>query len=730
MDVASRPCHDPAMEASSPSSPRHRSILPAAGFVGAIAAVALWGLVARPASQPNAEEEWLAYGGSAAGDRFSRLTQITPANVAKLREAWRVETGAGGLQTTPLMVDGRLYVISPKQEVMALDPTTGRKIWMFSPPDAGMQPVRGLSLWRNRGEKRLFTSYGTFLAALNPATGRPIPSFGKHGRIDLRENLGRDPTQMATFMTSPGAIYDDLIITGFRTSENRPAAPGAIRAYDVRSGRLRWSFNSIPRPGEPGSETWSARALAQAGGGNSWPAMVVDTERGIVFAPTGSAVDDFYGGDRKGYNLYANSLLALDAKTGKRLWHFQGVHHDIWDRDFPTPPVLLTVRRDGKTVDAVAQGSKQGFIFLFDRSTGKPLFPIEERAVATSSLPGEITAPTQPFPLLPAPVTRQQVTEDMLTTRTSAAHAAALAEFRTSASGPPYTPFRLDRQTILAPGYDGGMEWGGSAVDPRSGVMYVNANDIAATGGLTEAPPPVPGGNGAQLYQQNCAMCHGIDRKGSPPDFPSLVDIGSRLIDYEADKIIVGGRGRMPGFPQLSKADRRAIIAHLFGPPVRAGVDREVRAPAGASVKASRYSFTGYRKFLDPDGYPAVKPPWGTLSAIDMNSGRYLWKVPLGQYPALVAAGMPNTGSENYGGPIVTSTGLLFIGATVYDRKFRAFSAADGMLLWEAALPYAGVATPMTYKAKGRQYIVIATSGQRDPKGPQGSAYIAFALPE
>lgn len=718
------------MESSSPTAKRSLSILPVAGFVGAVAAVVLWGLVACPASPSGTTgEEWRAYGANAAGDRFSRLTQITPANVAQLREAWRVETGPGGLQTTPLMVDGRLFVVNPKQEVMALDPATGRTLWTFLPPDAGMQPVRGLSLWSNRGEKRLFTSYGTFLTALDPATGQPIRSFGKGGRVDLRENLGRDPMQMATFMTSPGAIYEDLIITGFRTSEAAPAAPGTVRAYDVRSGKLRWSFNSIPRAGDPGSETWSAKALAQAGGANTWPAMVVDTQRGIVFAPTGSAVDDFYGGDRPGDNLYANSILALDARTGKRLWHFQGVHHDIWDRDFPTPPVLLSVRRDGKTVDAVAQGSKQGFIFLFDRATGKPLFPIEERAVPTSSIPGEVTAPTQPFPLLPAPITRQQVTEDALTTRTPAAHAAALAEFRSSASGPPFTPFRLDRQTIFAPGYDGGMEWGGAAVDPRSGVLYVNANDIAATGGLTAAPPPVSGGDGARLYQQNCAMCHGIDRKGAPPEFPSLVDIGSRLIDYEADKVIVGGRGRMPGFPQLAKPDRRAILAYLFGLPAIPGADREVQA-AGARAKPSRYSFTGYRKFLDPDGYPAVKPPWGTLNAIDMNTGRQLWKVPLGQYPALVAAGMPNTGSENYGGPIVTSSGLLFIGATVYDRKFRAFSAANGRLLWEAALPYAGVATPMTYKAKGRQYVVIATSGQRDPKGPQGSAYVAFALPD
>lgn len=693
--------------------------------------VALVGLAVRPASRSETgSDEWRSYAANPGGNRFSRLDQITPANVAALSEAWRFDTGPGGLQTTPLMVDGRLYVLGPRQEVMALDPSTGRQLWKFVPPDGGMQPVRGLSLWRHRGEKRLFTSYGTFLAAFDLDTGRAIASFGERGRVDLRDGLGRDPERMATFMTSPGAIYDDLIIVGFRTSESRPAAPGAIRAYDVRSGKLRWTFRTIPRPGDAGSETWPQDGLAHAGGGNSWPGMVVDARRGIVFAPTGSAVDDFYGGDRPGSNLYANSLLALDARTGTRLWHFQGVHHDIWDRDFPTPPVLLTVRREGKTVDAVAQGSKQGYVFLFDRVSGKPLFPIEERAVSASTVPGEVAAATQPFPLLPAPVARQQVTQDMLTTRTAQAHAAALAQFRSTASGPPYTPFRVDRQTFLMPGFDGGMEWGGPAVDPRSGIFYVNANDIAWTGGLTEAPPPAVGGNGAQLYRQNCAMCHGMRREGAPPAFPSLASIGARMMDYEADKIIVGGRGRMPGFPQLSKADRRAILDHLFGVKTQPSADREVQTPADAAVTPARYSFTGYRKFLDPDGYPAVKPPWGTLNAIDMNTGRYLWKVPLGQYPALVAAGMPDTGSENYGGPILTSSGLLFIGATIYDRKFRAFSAANGKLLWEAALPYAGVATPMTYKVKGRQYVVIATSGQRDPAGPQGSAYVAFALPE
>jgi len=675
------------------------------------------------------EGDWPSYGGHANGDHFSGLTQITPANVAQLAPAWRLDMEAGGLQASPLVIDGTLFALTPGQGVIALDPATGAKKWTFTPEAGGQQPVRGLAYWAQDGAKALFTSHGTFLTALDPATGRPLAGFGQNGHIDLRDGLDRDPAQMAVFLTSPGVVYRDLLIVGFRTTESKPAAPGVVRAYDVRTGKLRWQFNTLPRAGEAGSESWSAEALTKAGGANAWAGMVLDEARGIVFAPTGSAVDDFYGADRVGNNLYANSLVALNAATGKRLWHFQGVHHDVWDRDFPTPPVLLSVRHQGRMVDAVAQGTKQGLMFLFDRATGQPLFPIEERPVPQSDVPGEVTSPTQPFPVLPLPLARQHLSADMLTKRTPEANAAAQAKFAEFISKGPYTPLALSKQTVVFPGFDGGMEWGGPAVDPKRGILYVNVNDVAWTGGLAEALPAAAAGRGGEIYQQNCAGCHGLDRKGSPPDFPDLSAIFSRLFEHDVAQTITQGKGRMPGFPQIAGADMQALLAYLRGSAPMPGSEREVSAPVAATTASARYVFTGYRKFLDPNGYPAVAPPWGTLNAVDMNSGAILWKVPLGEYPELAAKGQADTGSENYGGPIVTASGLLFIGATMFDRQFRAFDAANGKLLWKANLPYAGVATPITYMAGGRQYVLIATSGQRDAKGPQGTAYVAFALP-
>ena len=689
----------------------------------------------RPAD-PATQMDWSAYNGGVDGDHYSSLSQITPANVAGLKQVWRVDVDSdGGLQANPLVVGGVLYGYGSTLQVYALDGTTGKQLWKFDSGIVGRQPSRGLSYWTEGKESRLFAYIMNFLYALDPATGKPIASFGEGGRLDMRKDLDSDYTQNTVSLTTPGVLYKDNLIVGFRAPEAKPAPHGDIRAYNVRTGKLVWSFHTIPHPGEPGYETWPDGEWKTAGAANNWAGMAVDTKRGLVFVPTGSAVSDFYGFDRQGDNLYADCLLALDAATGKLVWHFQGVHHDIWDRDFPAPPALVTVMHDGKRIDAVAQATKQGFVFVFDRVTGKPLFPIEERAFPASTAPGEVASKTQPIPLAPAPYARQLLTADMLTTRTPEAHRWAVEQFKSFHSDGLFIPFSVDKPTIIFPGFDGGAEWGGPAIDPRSGVIYINANDLAWTGELTEnhgdASP------GETIYQTQCAICHGTDRTGSPPAFPSLVNIDKRMKPTEITETIRNGKDRMPGFPKLTNADMTALLRFL-GPPMQtgratadAGGKRELagNAPSSTSSETPKYRFTGYRKFLDPDGYPAVVPPWGTLNAIDLNTGKYLWKIPLGNYPELVAKGMADSGTENYGGPILTAGGVLFIGATLFDRKLHAFDPKTGELLWQGDLPYAGNATPSTYMIDGKQYVVIAASGSRNPKGPQGAAYVAFALP-
>jgi len=682
----------------------------------------------QPRAAPPIDRDWAYYGGDANGDRFSPLTQIDTSNVGQLRPAWRIDGPKGGLQTTPLVIDGILYGYTTTQQVFAASAETGKNIWTFDSGVIGRQPARGLTYWSAGAERRLFAGVMDRLYALDPSTGRPIPSFGENGAVDLRKNLGADFTSNATYLTSPGVIYKDVIIVGFRTSETKPAAPGWIRAYDVRTGKLSWTFHTIPQPGEPGYETWPKDAYKTAGAVNNWAGMVVDQKNGIVFVPTGSAVDDMYGADRKGDNLYADTLLALDAKTGRRLWHFQGVHHDMWDRDFPSPPVLLTVRRNGRNIEAVAQATKQGYVFIFERRTGKPLFPIEERPFPASDTPGEAASPTQPVPVAPAPFARQHLTEDLLTDRTPEAHAWALEAFRKLRGGGPFVPYKVGQQTIVFPGYDGGAEWGGQAVDPRTGVFYINANDVAWTGSLAERRASAAASPGADIYASQCAACHGVDRTGSPPQFPSLVGLENRMTAEEVAGVIHNGRGRMPPFPAVTATTLDALIAFLRTSKQTQPAGERGEVVSNAPVQA-RYIFTGYRRFRDPDGYPAVKPPWGTLSAIDLNTGQYVWRRPLGEYPELVARGLKDTGSENYGGPVVTATGIVFIAATIYDCKLRAFDAKTGKLLWQGALPYAGNATPATYMANGRQYVVIATSNSKNPTAPQGSAYVAFALP-
>lgn len=681
------------------------------------------------AQAPAAEREWPVYHHDAANTQASPLNEITRNNVAQLEEIWRYDSGGASafetqITTNPLVVRGVLYGLSAQKNLFALNAASGEEIWVhpFEQPYIGKGGGRGLVFWEGPGldgkpSQRILVGLKHTLYAVDALTGKLIDEFGEDGAVDLRVGLDRPVDAVDVSVSAPGTVYKDLLIQGFGTTEVYGAAPGYIRAYHIPSGELRWTFRTIPAAGEFGADTWPEQRSDDWGAANSWAGIAVDESRGLAFVPTGSATYDFYGADRQGDNLFANTLLALNADTGQRVWHYQIVRHDLWDKDLPSPPNLLTVERDGVSIPAVSQATKSGHLFVFHRETGEPLFPIEEIGSLGPGTPGEFPAATQPLPTAPPAFATQQFEVTDLNRESTDFVGEKIDGM---ASNHPYIN-PSENGMVLYPGIDGGAEWGGQSYDAANGMLYVNSNEVPYH--LTMSPSTRIAGDYtlADAYGMLCAGCHGADRSGHGDAFPSLRDIGERNWPWQTFSTIRDGRGRMPSFNEYWYLPYAMTYYLHFG-----ASDKAEDGVEGKQGEIVGYVFDGYNKLIDDRGLPGSKPPWGSLAAIDINKGELVWKIPLGDYPEALELGLSGLGAENYGGSVVTAGGVVFIGATP-DSQFRAFDSATGKLLWQTTLPAAGFATPTIYEASGRQLVVIAAGGGKLNQ-PSGSLYIAYGL--
>ncbi len=669
------------------------------------------------------DSSWPTFGHDVSNNKFSSLRNIDTSNVSQLKEVWRFEdtTEGGGVYFNPVMMHNRVIGLMPSNKLVALDAVTGKLLWEFVPDTSVISNwSRGLT-YHPGNPDRIFLISGGTLYSINAENGEVINNFGKNGRVDFYEGLEVPDSMRANVpitSNAPGVVYNDLFIVGCKVPDELPSTPGDIRAFNINTGKLEWVFHVIPKPGEFGAETWNSNARQRNGGANCWAGMALDEKRGIVFVPTASPSFDFYGADRPGQNLFANCLLALDAKTGKRIWHFQTTHHDLWDRDNGSPPNLVTVRHNGKDVDAVALVTKIGYLFMFNRETGESLFAVNEVPVDTvSTMPGEKPWPTQPIPATP-PFARQGYQEKFFG-RSSAWIKEEIIKnkYKTGIYEPPSM-----EGSILLPTAHGGSNWGGAAVNPETNRLFVNSTDMPMILKITDLKKIRAANqlNPEILFRTYCSNCHGADKKGSGLG-PDLTGRAKNYNNGQITSILQKGAPPMPSFKFLSQQQIAAIVAY-----VKDTIAQQSFETPEIPQNNESYGFNGYTFYLDPEKDPAVAPPFGTLTAIDLNTGDIVWQVPLGEEPKFKKIGIPNSGMFNRGGGIATAGGLIFIGATG-DNMFRAFDQNTGKVVWEYQLPGMASSIPSTYAVGNKQYLVLSVNGEQ--KNNFKGGYIAFAIP-
>ena len=681
----------------------------------------------------NYNKDWNIYGGSHQRTQYIDSEKINKKNISKLVKTWEYRTYDNDknseIQTNPLIIGKKFYGVSPKLKLFSLNAKTGVENWIFDPfqndqkyydkEDISINVCRGITYYEDNFKNSfIFYGVGSKLFKINSLTGNPDLNFGNKGYVDLHKGLGENSSSLYVSMTSPGVIYNNLIIVGSRVSEGNPAAKGNIRAFDANTGELIWIFKTIPEQGEYGHETYdNPDAYLRLGGANAWAGLTLDEKRGIIYAPTGSVSYDFYGGDRVGDNLFANSIIAIDAKNGKKIWHFQTVHHDVWDRDLPTPPVLFDYKINDSIIPSLAQVSKSGYTYLLNRVTGKPIYDVIERPVPTNSLLiGEKLSETQPIPTFPDPFSRQSISIQEINSFMNNKEKDSIRKIFSSLSKNDIFSPPSENGTLIFPGFDGGAEWGGPALDPVNNMLYVNSNEMPWI--LTMKKVTNNSSQPINIYNKQCLMCHGIDYKGSGNN-PSIIGMRDKYNFNELKSIIKNGKGFMPGYAFLENQKLKVLINYILQ------LNDGDMTDLSLMNQEVFYTSTGYNKFLTNDGYPAINPPWGSLNAVNLNTGNIEWKIPLGQ----TEIGKKNnilTGSENYGGPIVTKSGIIFIAATS-DKKIRALDSVNGDLIWENELTYAGFATPSYYEINGIPYNAIASGGGKLGT-KSGDTYVVFSI--